>query len=148
VGASVGASAIVFPAARPGVPDAIRTALSAAAWPTATLGAQAQTATHAIDPTQTFLTCEVLHFGVTTNRRRFDQKTGSVQLDKAGKTSTALLKAANFGCHTNPMLKVAVCGGDCETTIVRRPCGMGWRLNFGIADSVRLVIQVEAIRQP
>jgi polyisoprenoid-binding protein YceI len=126
----------------------ISTALSAAALPTATLGAQTQTATHAIDPTQTFVTFEVLHFSVTTNRRHLDKKTGSVQLDKAGKTSTALLKAANFGCHTNPMLKVAVCGGDFEPTIVRSHDGMGWGLNFGFRDSVRLVQQVEGTKQP
>ena len=190
----------------------IRTALFAAALAATTLGAQAQTATYAIDPTHTFGTFEVPHFGVTTNRGRFDKKAGAVQFDKTGKsgkvdltietasistgtaafdkhlqskdffnsaefptarfvadkfsfngdkvsevagsltllgkTNPVVLKASNFGCYTNPMLKVEVCGGDFETTIVRSQYGMGWGLNFGIADNVRLVIQVEGIKQP
>ncbi len=190
----------------------IRTALFAAALAATTLGAQAQSATYAIDPTHTFVTFEVPHFGVTTNRGRFDKKTGAVQFDKTGKsgkvdlsietasistgtaafdkhlqskdffnsaefptarfvadkfsfngdkvsevagsltllgkTNPVVLKASNFGCYTNPMLKVEVCGGDFETTIVRSQYGMGWGLNFGIADNVRLVIQVEGIKQP
>lgn len=47
--------------------------------------AQAQTATYNLDPTHTFVTFEIGHFGTTTNRGRFDKKEGSVQLDKAGK---------------------------------------------------------------
>jgi polyisoprenoid-binding protein YceI len=46
----------------------------------------AQGATYAIDPTHTFVTFEQLHFGTTTNRGRFDKKSGTVQFDKAGKT--------------------------------------------------------------
>lgn len=48
--------------------------------------AQAQTATYALDPTHTFVTFEIGHFGTTTNRGRFDKKEGAVQLDRAGKT--------------------------------------------------------------
>ena len=48
--------------------------------------AQAQTATYNLDPTHTFVTFEIGHFGTTTNRGRFDKKEGSVQLDRAGKT--------------------------------------------------------------
>ena len=48
--------------------------------------AQAQSASYAIDPTHTFVTFEIGHFGATTNRGRFDKKDGSVQFDKAGKT--------------------------------------------------------------
>ena len=47
--------------------------------------AQAQTATYNLDPTHTFVTFEIGHFGTTTNRGRFDKKEGAVQLDKAGK---------------------------------------------------------------
>ena len=176
------------------------------------ISAQAQSATYALDPTHTFVTFEMPHYGVTTNRGRFDKKTGTVQLDKAGKsgkveltietgsintgtaafdkhlqskdffnsaefptakfvadkfsfngdkvgevsgtltllgkTNPVTLKASNFGCYQNPMLKVEVCGGDFETTIVRSQYGMGWGLNFGISDNVRLVIQVEGIKQP
>lgn len=188
----------------------IATALAAAAL--TSVSAQAQSATYAIDPTHTFVTFEIPHFGVTTNRGRFDKKTGSVQLDKAGKTGKVeitietgsinsgtaafdkhlqskdffnsaefptakfaadkfsfngdkvsevagtltllgkthpvTLKASNFGCYMNPMLKVEVCGGDFETTITRSQWGMGWGLNFGFSDAVRLVVQVEGVKQP
>ncbi|HOB93021.1 MAG TPA: YceI family protein [Aquabacterium sp.] len=189
-----------------------RTTLIAAALAATTLAAQAQSATYALDPTHTFVTFEVPHFGVTTNRGRFDKKTGTVTLDKAGKsgkvdltietgsistgtaafdkhlqskdffnsaefptakfvadkfsfngdkvsevtgtltllgkTNPVTLKANNFGCYQNPMLKVEVCGGDFETTIVRSQYGMPWGLNFGFSDSVKLVIQAEGIKQP
>jgi len=45
------------------------------------------------------------------------------------------------------MLKREVCGGDFETTITRSQWGMNWGLNFGFPDSVRLLVQVEAIKQ-
>lgn len=48
--------------------------------------AQAAPATYAIDPTHTFATFEIDHFGASTNRARFDKKSGNVQFDKAGKT--------------------------------------------------------------
>ena len=48
--------------------------------------AQAAPATYAIDPTHTFATFEIDHFGAATNRARFDKKSGSVQFDKAAKT--------------------------------------------------------------
>ena len=186
--------------------------LTAAALATAALGAQAQSATYAIDPTHTFATFEISHFGASTNRGRFDKKTGTVTLDKAaktgkveitldtgsinsgtaafdkhltskdffnsaefptakfvgdkfsfngdkvsevsgtltllGKTNPVTLKATNFACYNSPMLKVEVCGGDFETTIVRSQYGMGWGLNFGFSDAVKLVVQVEAVKQP
>jgi polyisoprenoid-binding protein YceI len=192
-----------------------RTTVIAAALATTALtsvSAQAQSATYALDPTHTFVTFEVPHFGVTTNRGRFDKKTGSVTLDKAGKsgkveitietgsintgteafnkhlqskdffnsaefptakfvadkfvfngdkvaevtgtltllgkTNPVTLKANNFGCYQNPMLKVEVCGGDFETTIVRSQWGVTWGLNFGFSDNVKLVIQAEGIKQP
>ena len=48
--------------------------------------AQAQSATYAIDPTHTFVTFEVTHFGTSTNRGRFDKKSGSITFDRAGKS--------------------------------------------------------------
>ena len=60
-------------------------ALAAAAALSAGL-AQAETATYGIDPTHTFATFEISHFGASVNRGRFDKKEGSVQLDKAAKT--------------------------------------------------------------
>ncbi len=189
----------------------IATTLAAAAL-AAPLSAQAQSASYAIDPTHTFAVFEILHFGTSTNRGRFDKKSGSVSLDKAsktgkveitletgsintgtaafdkhlnskdffntaefpsakfvsdkfsfngdkvsevsgqltllGKTNPVVLKANNFNCYVSPMLKVEVCGGDFETTIVRSQYGMVWGLNFGFSDNVRLVVQVEAVKQP
>ena len=190
----------------------IRTALIATTLAAAALGAQAQSATYAIDPNHTFATFEIQHFGTSTNRGRFDKKSGMVTLDKAaktgkveitletgsinsgtanfdqhlqskdffnatefptakfvgdkfsfsgdkvtevsgmltllGKTNPVVLKATNFNCYISNMLKVEVCGGDFETTIVRSQYGMGWGLNFGFSDNVRLVVQVEAVKQP
>ena len=190
----------------------IRSTLIATTLAAATLCAQAQTATYAIDPNHTFATFEISHFGTSTNRGRFDKKSGTVQLDKAaktgkldisidtssinsgtaafdkhlqskdffnaaefptarfvgdkfsfngdkvseisgtltllGKTNPVTLKATNFNCYMNQMLKVEVCGGDFETSIVRSQYGMVWGLNFGFSDAVRLVVQAEAIKQP
>ena len=46
----------------------------------------AHAADYAIDPTHTFVTFEIDHFGTTTNRGRFDKKEGTVQFDRAAKT--------------------------------------------------------------
>jgi len=48
--------------------------------------AQAQSANYAIDPTHTFVTFEISHFGASVNRARFDKKEGTVQSDLAGKS--------------------------------------------------------------
>ena len=48
--------------------------------------AQAQTASYAIDPTHTFASFEIDHFGASVNRARFEKKEGTVELDKAAKT--------------------------------------------------------------
>ena len=48
--------------------------------------AQAQSANYAIDPTHTFVTFEISHFGASVNRARFDKKEGTVQFDRAGKS--------------------------------------------------------------
>jgi polyisoprenoid-binding protein YceI len=58
----------------------------AAAATLATGIAQAAPANYAIDPTHTFVTFEINHFGASVNRARFDKKQGSVQLDKAAKS--------------------------------------------------------------
>lgn len=72
----------------------------------------------------------------------------SGQLTLLGKTNPVTLKATNFNCYQSPMLKVEVCGGDFETSVVRSQYGMNWGLNFGFSDAVKVVIQVEAIKQP
>jgi polyisoprenoid-binding protein YceI len=43
-------------------------------------------ATYDIDPTHTFATFEIGHFGTSTNRGRFDKKEGTLQFDRAAKT--------------------------------------------------------------
>ncbi len=173
--------------------------------------AHAAPATYAIDPTHTFVTFEIAHFGTSTNRARFDKKEGSVQFDRAGKagkvdmtidmtsvnsgtapfdkhlqspdlldaakfptakfvadkfsfngdkvteiagtltllgkTNPVTLKATNFNCYDSPMLKREVCGGDFETVLTRSQYGVSYGLNWGFPDSVKLLIQVEAIKQ-
>lgn len=190
---------------------ALSTALAAATL-SATLSAavQAAPATYAIDPTHTFVTFEVKHFGTSTNRGRFDKKSGTVTLDAAAKTGKAeitietgsintgtvpfdghlkskdffnaeafptatfvgdkftfdgdkvtevagtltllgkagpvVLKALNFNCYENPRLKRQACGGDFETTFSRSAYGMNFGVP-GIPDAVKLIIQVEALKQ-
>jgi polyisoprenoid-binding protein YceI len=70
---------------------------------------------------------------------------GSLTL--AGKTNPITLKATNFNCYQNPMLKREVCGGDFEGTIVRSQYGVNYGLNYGFPDATKLVIQVEAVKQ-
>lgn len=173
--------------------------------------AQAAPATYVVDPTHTFVTFEAQHYGTSTNRGRFDKKSGSITVDPVartgkaeitidtasintgtapfdghlkskdffnteafptavftgdkftfdanqkvtevagtltllGKTQPVVLKASNYNCYDNPRLKRQVCGGDFETTIQRSAYGMGYGLP-GIPDNIKLVIQVEAIKQ-
>jgi polyisoprenoid-binding protein YceI len=68
-------------------------------------------------------------------------------LTMLGKTAPVTLTATNFNCYDSPMLKREVCGGDFETTITRSQWGVSYGLSFGLPDSVRLLIQVEAIKQ-
>ena len=173
--------------------------------------AHAAPAEYAIDPTHTFATFEISHFGASVNRGRFDKKEGSVQFDKAGKsgkvditlditsintgtapfnkhlqsaeifdaakyptarfvsdkfqfqgdkvtavdgqltlagkTQPVTLKANQFACYDSPMLKREVCGGDFEATIDRTAFGINYGVDWGFPKNVRLVIQVEAIKQ-
>lgn len=177
----------------------------------AAAAAQAQSATYTIDPTHTFVTFEVAHFGTSFNRGRWDKKEGSVQFDRAGKTgkveitidmdsiSTGVppfdrhlkskdffdvaqfpqakfvserfvfngdkvsevqgqltlmgrtqpvtLAARLFNCYQNPIFKREVCGGDFEATIKRSQFGMNYGLPAVAPDEVKLLIQVEAIKQ-
>lgn len=173
--------------------------------------AQAESASYAIDPTHTFVTFEINHFGASVNRGRFDKKEGTVQFDRPGKTgkveisfdATSInsgtpafdkhlqsadlfnaaqhpkitfvsdkfsfngdkvsevsgqltllgktgpvtLKANQFNCYQSPMLKREVCGGDFEATIDRTQWGMNYGVDWGFAKNVRLVVQVEAVKQ-
>ena len=185
--------------------------LFAVAAATAMTAGAAQAATYAIDPTHTFVTFEISHFGATTNRGRFDKKQGSVEFDRAaktgkvditidttsvnsgtpafdkhlqsadlfdaakhptikfvsdkfsfngdkvsevtgqltllGKTAPITLKATQFNCYDSPMLKREVCGGDFEATIDRTQWGMNYGVEWGFPKNVRLVVQIEAVKQ-
>jgi polyisoprenoid-binding protein YceI len=68
------------------------------------------------------------------------------ELTLRGKTNPVTLTANNFNCYENPMLKREVCGGDFEATIQRSQWGVSYGLP-GIPDSVRIVIQIEAVKQ-
>lgn len=173
--------------------------------------AQAETATYAVDPTHTFATFEISHFGASVNRVRIDKKEGTVQLDKAaktgkveltlqmdsmnsgtlpfnkhlqsseifdaekfptakfvgdkftfdgdkvasvsglltlkGKTQPVTFKANQFACYDSPMVKREVCGGDFETTIDRTAFGVDYGVAYGFPKNVRIVAQIEAIKQ-
>ncbi len=63
------------------------------------------------------------------------------------KTLPVTLKATNFNCYDSPVQKARVCGGDFEVTIKRSQWGMSWGVNRGIPDDVRLLIQIEGVRQ-
>lgn len=173
--------------------------------------AHAESVAYTIEPTHTFATFEISHFGASVNRGRFDKKEGTVQFDRAaktgkvditidatsvntgtaafdkhlqspdlfdtakfptikfvsdkfvfngdkvaevsgnltllGKTQAVTLKANQFNCYQSPMLKREVCGGDFETTIDRTAFGMNYGIAWGFPKDVRLVIQVEAVKQ-
>ena len=57
------------------------------------------------------------------------------------------LRALHFGCHTHPQLQREVCGGDFEGELNRGDFGASFGMPF-IANRVRLLVQVEGIRQP
>jgi polyisoprenoid-binding protein YceI len=171
----------------------------------------ASAADYAIDPTHTFATFEISHFGASVNRARFDKKEGTVQFDRAaktgkvdisldmtsvnsgtaafdkhlqsadifnaaqfpkarfvsdkfvfdgdkvtevqgqltllGKTQPVSFKANQFACYQSPMLKREVCGGDFEATIDRTAFGVNYGVDWGFPKNVRIVLQVEAVKQ-
>ena len=174
--------------------------------------AQAEPASYAIDPTHTFATFQINHFGASVNRGRFDKKEGTVQFDRAGrsgkvdisfdtgsintgtpafdkhlkdadlfnaakyptmrfvsdkfvfdgdkvsavegqltllgKTQPLTLKANQFTCYPSPMLnKREVCGGDFEGTLDRTAFGMNYGTDFGFDKNVRVIVQIEAVKQ-
>ena len=47
--------------------------------------AQAESATYSVDPTHTFATFEIGHFGASTNRGRFDKKPAASRWTKPPK---------------------------------------------------------------
>ena len=73
--------------------------------------------------------------------RRRQGHRGGGRADHDGQNNPVTLKASNFNCYQNPMLKREVCGGDFETTIKRSQWGMAYGLP-GIPDNIRLLIQI------
>ncbi len=56
------------------------------------------------------------------------------------------LRATHFNCYTHPELAREVCGGDFEAELRRSDFGITYGLPF-VDDRVRLLVQVEAIRE-
>lgn len=74
-------------------------------------------------------------------------KTVAGKLTFHGQTHPVTLTATHYNCYQNPMVKREVCGGDFEATIDRALWGMDYGVKFGQPTAVKLVIQIEAIRQ-
>jgi polyisoprenoid-binding protein YceI len=81
----------------------------------------------------------------TFNGDKVSEVSGSLTL--LGKTNPLTLKATNFNCYDSPMLKREVCGGDFEGTLDRTQFGMNYGIDWGFPKNVRLVVQVEAVKQ-
>jgi polyisoprenoid-binding protein YceI len=64
-----------------------------------------------------------------------------------GKSNPFTLKATRFNCYLNPMFKRDVCGGDFEGSLQRSQFGMNYAIQMGAPDAVKLLVQVEAIKQ-
>jgi polyisoprenoid-binding protein YceI len=92
-----------------------------------------------------FPTAKFVSTGMTFNGDKVSEIAGTLTL--LGKTNPVTLKASQFNCYNSPMLKREVCGGDFETTIDRTAFGMNFGIDWGFPKNVRLVIQVEAIKQ-
>lgn len=68
------------------------------------------------------------------------------ELNFRGRSNVVTLKATNFNCYNSPALKKEVCGGDFETTLKRTDWGMTYLVPF-VSDEVRVLVQIEAVRQ-
>ena len=79
------------------------------------------------------------------NADKVSEVSGTLTL--LGKTQPVTLKASNFNCYNSPMLKREVCGGDFETTIDRTQFGMNYGIDWGFPKNVRLIVQIEAVKQ-
>ena len=69
------------------------------------------------------------------------------QLTIKGQTHPVTLKARQFNCYQNPMVKREVCGGDFEAVIDRTQWGLSYGLDKVAGKDVRIVASVEAVRQ-
>jgi polyisoprenoid-binding protein YceI len=68
------------------------------------------------------------------------------ELTLLGVTRPVTLHMRHFACTRKPLLVRTTCGADAAATISRSAFGMGSYAGF-IGDEVRLVIQVEAVKQ-
>ena len=91
-------------------------------------------------PTMTFVADKF-----SFNGDKVTEVAGSLTL--LGKTQPLTLKATNFNCYDSPMLKREVCGGDFEATLDRTQFGMNYGIDWGFPKNVRLLVQVEAVKQ-
>jgi polyisoprenoid-binding protein YceI len=91
-----------------------------------------------------FPTAKFLGDKFTFDGDKVTEVTGTLTL--LGKSNPVTLKASNFNCYNNPIFKREVCGGDFETTLTRSQYDMKYGLP-GIPDNIRLLIQIEAIKQ-
>ena len=82
--------------------------------------------------------------GLVFDGSNVSQVTGTLTM--LGRTGPVVLKASRFNCYMHPFVKREACGGDFEATIQRSQWGSTYGLP-GIPDNVRLLVQVEAIRQ-
>lgn len=62
-----------------------------------------------------------------------------------GRTLPLTLRATRFACYANPLFQREVCGGDFEAML--RHGDFGVEAPAGVPAELRLVVQVEAIRQ-
>jgi polyisoprenoid-binding protein YceI len=62
-----------------------------------------------------------------------------------GTSRPLTLRAQRFACQPHPELQRELCGGDFEGDVKRSEFGMSFGLPF-VADRIRLVVQVEALR--
>jgi polyisoprenoid-binding protein YceI len=67
------------------------------------------------------------------------------ELTLRGVSLPLTLTAQRFNCYTSPLVRREVCGGDFEGQLNRSAVGINHSLPF-VADSVRLLVQVEALR--
>lgn len=171
----------------------------------------AQAAPYAIDPGHTFVSWELLHRGLSTQRGRFLKSAGSLDWDRQsgrgrvevtidlasvdtgvaaldawlrsdaffdvarfptaqfvaehfvsegervsavsgsltlqGRSLPLTLRAARFNCYLHPFLHRETCGGEFEGSVRRADWGLGRSVDDSLADGVRLLVTVEAIKQ-
>jgi polyisoprenoid-binding protein YceI len=95
--------------------------------------------------TGTFPTAKFVGDKFKFNGDKVTEVAGTLTL--LGKTNPVTLKAGKFNCYQSPMLKREVCGGDFETTITRSQYGVSYGLDWGFPDAMKLIVQIEAVKQ-